>query len=127
MLKVNWNNMYKHACIPRNKKITLANVLPSKFCTMCFTQSSVSSGTVARLLEYRDILQQWKVVRTRSQMFADVKNYIPQSNTCKICIICIPLPKDFDCSGCPSLVPVRMNYQLFMEYSSEKNTQTSYV
>ena len=53
-------------------------------------------------------------------MFADVKNYIPQSNTCKICIICIPLPKDFDCSGCPSLVPVRMNYQLFMEYSSEK-------
>lgn len=35
------------------KKITLANVLPSKFCTICFTQSSVSSGTVARLLEYR--------------------------------------------------------------------------
>lgn len=59
-------------------------------------------------------------------MFADVKNYIPQSNTCKICIICIPLPKDFDCSGCPSLIPVRMNYQLFMEHSSEKNTQTSY-
>ena len=31
-------------------KVAMNSISPSKFPTMCFTQSSVSSGTVARLL-----------------------------------------------------------------------------
>ena len=52
-----WDNAKTHIPVVKSDvfliiqiKVTMNSISPSKFPTMCFTQSSVSSGTVARLL-----------------------------------------------------------------------------